>query len=141
MPASLLETELARIRGIGGFVLACFIDPSTGMVLDSVQEQAELDIPIVAAGAGDVADTLSMMTGRLALEDEFEDAIVTLSGHFLLIRLVQPAPEVRLLLVVAVERRRASLAIAHREVRDFCTGLTARFGQGSSSDQQAGQPG
>jgi hypothetical protein len=112
------EAVLAQVRELDGFVLACLIDASTGMVLGSVQDQHGLSLPVAAAGAADVASTLSGMTAELAIDGEFSDAIVTFSSHYHLIRLLRPSPGLQLLLLVTVDRAQANLGMAHRVVRD-----------------------
>lgn len=121
MPEIPFEAMLIRLRQIDGFVLACLIDASTGMVLGSVQDQDNVNLAVAAAGAADVANVLSLMTGRLAAGGVAEDVIVTLSSHYHLIRMLRPGPRLQLLLLLTLERPRANLAIAHRELRDFDT--------------------
>jgi hypothetical protein len=60
---------------------------------------------------------LSLMTATLALGGEVEDVVVTLSGHFLLVRAVAADSGRDLLVLLALDRARANLAMAHRELR------------------------
>lgn len=122
MPVSPFEAVLSQVRQIDGFVLACLIDASTGMVLGSVQGRDDMNVAVAAAGATDVANVLSLMTGELAASGDLEDVIVTLSSHYHLIRLLRPRSEEQFLLLVTLERPMANLAMAHREIRNFDIG-------------------
>jgi hypothetical protein len=114
-----VEVTLSPVAQIDGFVLACLIDASTGMILDSLQARDDMPLPVAAAGAADVVNVLSLMTSQLATDGDVEDVIVTLNSHYHLIRLFRPAPRRRLLLLVTLERSQANLAMAHHEIRDF----------------------
>ncbi|MGA2826571.1 MAG: hypothetical protein ABSF03_10655 [Streptosporangiaceae bacterium] len=123
MSAFPVEVMLAPVRQIDGFVLACLVDASSGMILGSLQDQDDMRLPVAAAAATDVVSVLSMMTGELATGSDVEDVIVTLNSHYHLIRLFRPGPGRRLLLLVTLERPQANLAMAHREIRDFSASL------------------
>lgn len=131
MPTFPYEASLAEVREIDGFALACLVDAATGMVLGSIQEGGDLSVPVAAAGAADVTSVLSIMTAALAMNGEVEDLIVTLSGHYHLIRLLQPSPGLQLILLVTLDRKHASLGMAHRVIRNFS------IDPGLNSDQLA----
>jgi hypothetical protein len=118
------DTLLTPVTRIDGFRLACLIDASTGMVLGAVKAQDDINVPPVAAAAVDIANALTLMTGELAA-DGLEDVMVTFRGHFHLIRLVRAEPEPQILLLVVLDRVRANLALARREIRQFCVGLAS----------------
>jgi len=119
------DTMLAAVTEIDGFVLACLMDASTGMVLASLQGQDGFSLPAAAAGVADIANVVSLLAARLAVEDGPEDVMVTFRDHFYLIRPVRPDPEPQILLLVILDRRRTNLAIARREIRDFCAGFAS----------------
>ena len=114
------DTLLAPVTQIDGFVLACLVDASTGMVLASRQSQGEISLPTAAAGAADIAHVLSLLAGQLAMNEGLEDVMVTFSDHFHVIYPVSPDPEARILLLVVLDRARTNLAMARREIRSFC---------------------
>ena len=114
------DTMLAPVTEIDGFVLACFMDASTGMILASRQEQDGISLPTAAAGAADIASAVSLLTAQLALEDGPEDVMVTFRDHLYVIRPIRPDPERQILLLVILDRVRTNLAMARREIRDFC---------------------
>ena len=123
MSALPVEPMLDPVRQVEGFVHACLVDATSGMILSSLEEQDHMRLPVAAAGATDIVNVLTMMTSELAVNGEAEDVIVTLHSHYLLIRLFRSAPGQRLLLLVTLERPQANLAMAHREIRDFSTAL------------------
>ncbi len=128
MPESPFDALLSRVRQIDGFLLGCIIDAATGMVLGSAQDRDELRLPVAAAGAADVANVVSLMAGGLAANGGLEDVIITMSGHYHLIRQFSPAPKLQFLLLVVLDRAHANLAMALRELRDFDMSFADRAG-------------
>lgn len=128
---SIADSALMPVTTIDGFVLACLIDPSTGMILASAQAQGEISLPVAAAGAADIGQVLAVLTAKLAANEQLDDVIVTFSNHLHLIRPLKRDHSREALLLVILDRRRANLAMARREIRNFCdsasvTDLTKR---------------
>lgn len=119
------DAFLAPVTEIDGFILACLMDASTGMVLASRQHQEGVSLPAVAAGAADIANVLSLLSGKLATDGDFEDVMVTFGNHFHVIRPVKPDPEPRILLLVILDRLRTNLAMARREIHNFCASFAS----------------
>jgi hypothetical protein len=117
------EALLAPAADIDGFMLACLVDASTGMVLASRNNQDSINLPTAAAGAADIANVLSLLEGSLPA-DGLEDVMVTFRSQLYVIRLVTHDTEPQILLLVILDRMRANLAMARREIRNFCAGLT-----------------
>src|SRR5690242_10269404 len=86
---SAAEASLAPVAQIDGFRLASIIDASTGMILAAVGDEEDLSLATVAAGAADMAQVLSMVSGELGSDDGLEDVMVTFGTHFHVIRLIQ----------------------------------------------------
>src|ERR1700749_704676 len=59
------EALLDPVSDIDGFLLACLVDASTGMVLASRKDHDEISLPTAAAGAADIAGVLSLLAGEL----------------------------------------------------------------------------
>ena len=139
------EALLDPVSDIEGFMLACLVDASTGMVLASRKDQDEISLPTAAAGAAEIANVLSQLTGELPV-DGLEDVMVTFRQQLCrsgprwracaaawsrpatgwwsrTIRLVSPEPQI--LLLVILDRDRANLAMARRAIRTFCTSFAA----------------
>jgi hypothetical protein len=120
---SAADAVLTPVTAIDGFLLACLIDPSTGLILASAPGQADISLPTAAAGAVDISYVLSVLAAQLAAHEELEDFIVTFSNHLHLIRPVKQETAQRVLLLVILDRRRANLAMARHEIRGFCANL------------------
>ena len=116
------EAMLDPVSDIEGFVLACLVDASTGMVLASRKDQDDISLPTAAAGAADMANMLSQLTGELPV-DGLEDVMVTFRRQLYVIRLISPEPQI--LLLVILDRDRANLAMARRAIRTFCASFAA----------------
>lgn len=123
MPEASLDALLARARQIEGIVLGCVVDAATGMVLGSVEGEGKLNLSVAAAGAADVANAVSLMSGELAVDGGLEDVIVTLKEHYHLIRHFSPAPRLSFLLLVVLDRAGTNLAMALRQLRDLDVGF------------------
>src|ERR1700744_5689265 len=61
------EALLDPVSDIDGFLLACLVDASTGMVLASRKDHDEISLPTAAAGAADIASVLSLLAGGVAV--------------------------------------------------------------------------
>ena len=116
------EALLDPVSDIEDFMLACLVDASTGMVLASRKDQNDISLPTAAAGAADIANVLSQLTGELPV-DGLEDVMVTFRRQLYVIRMVSPEPQI--LLLVILDRDRVNLAMARREIRTFCASFAA----------------
>jgi len=118
------EALLDPVSDIDGFMLACLVDASTGMVLASRKDQDDISLPAAAAGAAHLANVLSLLAGQLPV-DGLEDVMVTFRRQLYMIRLVREDPEPQILLLVILDRSRVNLAMARREIRNFCASFAA----------------
>jgi hypothetical protein len=118
------EALLDPVSDIDGFMLAGLVDASTGMVLASRKDQDDISLPTAAAGAADIANVLAMLAGQLPV-DGLEDVMVTFRRQLYMIRLVRENPEPQILLLVILDRSRVNLAMARREIRNFCASFAA----------------
>jgi hypothetical protein len=116
---------LTPLTVIDGFRLGCLIDASTGMVLASLQHTDSLAVSVSAAAAADIVHVLALLNAKLATGEILEDVIVTLSDSFFMVRPVSREQEPPVLLLVATDRQRTNLAMAHRSIRDFCASFTS----------------
>jgi hypothetical protein len=94
------------------------------MVLASRKDQDDISLPTAAAGAADIANVLALLAGQLPV-DGLEDVMVTFRRQLYMIRLVRENPEPQLLLLVILDRSRVNLAMARREIRNFCASFAA----------------
>jgi len=118
------EALLDPVSDIDGFMLACLVDASTGMVLASRKDQDDISLPTAAAGAADIAGVLALLAGQLPV-DGLEDVMVTFRRQLYMIRLVREDPEPQILLLVILDRSRVNLAMARREIKNFCASFAA----------------
>ena len=118
------EALLDPVSDIDGFMLACLVDASTGMVLASRKDQDDISLPTAAAGAADIANVLSLMAGQLPV-DGLEDVMVTFRRQLFMMRVVREDPEPQILLLVILDRNRVNLAMARREIKNFCASFAA----------------
>jgi hypothetical protein len=118
------EAVLDPVADIDGFVLGCLVDTSTGMILASRKDQDDVGLPTAAAGAVDIANVLSLLAGELPV-DGLEDVMVTFRNQLYVIRLVSEDLEPNIILLVILDRARANLAMARREIRNFCVKFAA----------------
>jgi hypothetical protein len=58
------EALLDPVSDIEGFMLACLVDASTGMVLASRKDQDDISLPTAA----DIANVFSQLTGELPVD-------------------------------------------------------------------------
>ena len=118
------EAALDPVADIEGFLLGCLVDASTGTILVSRREHDDISLPTAAAGAADIANVLSLLAGELPM-DGLEDVMVTFRSQLYLIRLMSEDLEPNILLLVILDRARANLAMARREIRNFCLSFAA----------------
>jgi hypothetical protein len=118
------EAVLDPVASIEGFVLGCLVDASTGMILAARKDQEDINLATAAAGAADIANVLSLLSGELPA-DGLEDVMVTFRSQLYVIRLVREDLEPQILLLVILDRARANLAMARREIRNFCAKFAA----------------
>jgi hypothetical protein len=117
-----IDTLLRGVSGVDGVLMACVVDPATGMVVGTAGHRDEAGTAMAAAGAADVLQVLAVMTANLALGGEVEDAVITLTKHFHILRVLPVGPDQGLLLLVTLDRTRANLAMAQREIRGLRVG-------------------
>lgn len=118
MISSYTDDLLAPVARIDGFVLACVVDASTGMPLAAQQACGGFNVPVAAAGAADIVSSVSLLSARLGPDDDLEDVLLAFGGH---LHVICPfGTDHRILLLVIVDRHATNLAIARREIRDFC---------------------
>ena len=118
------EAVLDPVADIDGFLLGCLVDASTGTILAARKDQDDISLPIAAAGAADIANVLSLLAGELPM-DGLEDVMVTFRGRLYVIRLISEDLDPNILLLVILDRERANLAMARREIRNFCLNFAA----------------
>jgi len=115
---------LAPVAAIDGFRLASLVDASTGMVVSSIHDPEDASLA-PSAGAADIVSVLSLLSSELGADDGLEDVMVTFGSRFHLIRHVRADVPQPVILLVVLDRARANLAMARREIRDFCESIAS----------------
>ena len=116
---------LAPVAAIDGFRLASLVDASTGMVVSSIHDPADPSLAASAASAADIVSVLALLSSELGADDGLEDVMVTFGSRFHLIRHLRADVPQPVILLVVLDRARANLAMARREIRDFCESISS----------------
>ncbi|MFD7923539.1 hypothetical protein ACFV3R_30540 [Streptomyces sp. NPDC059740] len=113
--AALKET-MSTVEGTLGVAL---VDYTSGMALGTVGGGAELDLNVAAAGNTDVVRAKARTMEHLGLDEQIEDILITLDTQYHLIRLLKSRGGSGLFLYLALDRRRANLAMARHQLRQI----------------------
>jgi uncharacterized 2Fe-2S/4Fe-4S cluster protein (DUF4445 family) len=114
---STVEHALKDAMEITGAVGVALVDFESGMMLGSAGGGAALDLEVAAAGNTEVVRAKMATMASLGLRDEIEDILITLGGQYHLIRLVSAAKGRGLFFYLALNRDRANLAMARRQIQ------------------------
>jgi CheY-like chemotaxis protein len=115
--ANNINDILAELQGIEGFIAAAVADSNSGMTLGKVGGGSDFNIELAAASNTEVVKAKHRAMKALKLTNErIEDILITLGSQYHLIRPLEKRPEV--FVYVALDRRRANLAVARFAVAD-----------------------
>ncbi len=109
-----VETTLSSAMTIEGAIAVALVDFDSGMTLGAAG--GGLDIDLAAAGNTEVVRAKLRTLQSLGLNDGIEDILITLSTQLHLIRLLQSDHGQGLFLYLALDRGRANLAMARRQL-------------------------
>ncbi|MGF1430549.1 hypothetical protein [Kitasatospora sp. LaBMicrA B282] len=122
----MVETDVAlrqTISTIEGAIGAALVDYSSGMALGMVDGGGGLDLTVAAAGNTDVVRAKFRTMEMLGLNDGIEDILITLSSQYHLIRPLTGRGGKGLFLYLALDKRRANLAMARHQLAKIETEL------------------
>ncbi|MGW7364493.1 hypothetical protein ACWGI8_13960 [Streptomyces sp. NPDC054841] len=112
------ETTLKEAMStIDGAVGAALVDYTSGMALGTMGGGKHLDLSVAAAGNTDVVRAKLRAMEMLGLQDEIEDILITLGSQYHLIRLLKARGGNGLFLYMALDAKRANLAMARHQLR------------------------
>ncbi|MFF1530894.1 hypothetical protein [Cellulomonas sp. NPDC058312] len=117
-----VDSTLTAAMSIEGAIAVALVDYDSGMTLGSAG--SGLDIDIAAAGNTEVVRAKMRTLQALGLTDGIEDMLITLSSQMHLIRLLQSEHGKGLFLYLALDRSRANLAMARRQLLNLERDLT-----------------
>ncbi|MBB0245809.1 hypothetical protein [Streptomyces alkaliphilus] len=109
-----LKEAMTSIEGTIGVAL---VDYTSGMALGVVGGGKELDLNVAAAANTDVVRAKLRAMELLSLGDEIEDILITLGSQYHLIRLMRGRGSQGLFLYLALDKKRANLAMARHQLK------------------------
>ncbi|AOT59258.1 MULTISPECIES: hypothetical protein [Streptomyces] len=112
------ETALKEATtAIDGAIGAALVDYTSGMALGTVGGGNDLDLTVAAAGNTDVVRAKVRTMEMLGLHEEIEDILITLGSQYHLIRLLKGRGANGLFLYLALDKKRANLAMARHQLK------------------------
>ncbi|GAB3110679.1 hypothetical protein GCM10027160_11070 [Streptomyces calidiresistens] len=109
-----LKEAMTSIEGTIGVAL---VDYTSGMALGVVGGGKELDLNVAAAANTDVVRAKLRAMELLSLGDEIEDILITLGTQYHLLRLMKGRGSQGLFLYLALDKKRANLAMARHQLK------------------------
>ncbi|MDH6136415.1 hypothetical protein P3T37_005843 [Kitasatospora sp. MAA4] len=101
---------------VEGAIGAALVDYNSGMALGTVDGPGGLDLTVAAAGNTDVVRAKMRTMEMLGLNDGIEDILITLSSQYHMIRPLTGRSGKGLFLYMALDKRRANLAMARHQL-------------------------
>ncbi|MBO0653998.1 MULTISPECIES: hypothetical protein [Streptomyces] len=112
------EAALKDAMGsIDGAIGVALVDYGSGMALGTLGGSQSLDLNVAAAGNTDVVRAKLRAMEMLNIQDTIEDILITLGGQYHLIRLLTGRGGQGLFLYLALDAKRANLAMARHQLR------------------------
>ncbi|MFC9998736.1 hypothetical protein [Nocardia sp. NPDC127526] len=112
-----MDIALKDMMVIDGAIGAAVVDYSSGMALGMLGSSKTLDLQVAAAGNTEVVRAKMRTIEQLALKEEIEDILITLSGQYHVIRPMTGRKAKGLFLYLALDRNRANLALARHRLK------------------------
>jgi hypothetical protein len=112
-----LDVTLKDAMQIEGAVGVALVDYTSGMALGSAGGNRDLDMDVAAAGNTDVIRAKLRAMEMLKIKEPIEDILVTLGVQYHLIRPVTGRNGKGLFLYLVLQKSRANLAMARRQLR------------------------
>ncbi|MFJ3923229.1 hypothetical protein [Streptomyces sp. NPDC090022] len=113
-----VDTSLKEATtSIEGVIGAALVDYTSGMALGTIGGGKDLDLTVAAAGNTDVVRAKVRTMEHLGLKDEIEDILITLGTQYHLIRLLRGRGTQGLFLYLALDNKRANLAMARHQLK------------------------
>ena len=114
-----LDQSLKEAMNLAGAVGVSHVDWNSGMMLGSEGGGANLDLEIASAGNTEVVRAKMNTVERLGLTERIQDILITLDEHYHLICLVDSDKGAGLFFYLVLDRGRANLALARRQLLEI----------------------
>jgi hypothetical protein len=132
-----VERALSAAASIEGAFAVALVDYETGMTLGSRGGSPGFDLDVAAPGNSGVVRAKLAVMDSLGITDSLEDILITLSGQYHLIRPLGGRDNERLFFYLALNRSRANLAMARRDLRVIADQLYVDESSSSRPDGSA----
>jgi hypothetical protein len=117
-PVSTIEIVLKEAMQIDGAVGVALVDYTSGMTLGQAGGGA-LNMDVAAAGNTEVVRAKLRTMEALGLREGIEDILITLDTQYHIIRLISAQSGIGLFLYMALDKKRANLAMARHRLTNL----------------------
>lgn len=119
-----IDANLQECMEIDGAITVALVDHQSGMALATAGNSRALNLEVAAAGNTNVVRAKMQTIKDLALKDEIEDILITLSSQYHLIRPCASETGKGLFIYLVLDKVRANLAMARFKLGKVEKGLT-----------------
>ena len=113
-----VDVILRDCMQIDGSLGAALVDYETGMSLGQ-SGGSGLDLDVAAAGNSDVVKAELRTMAALGMDEKIEDILITLTSQYHLLRLITARNGQGLFLYMVLDKSRANLAMARRQLTNL----------------------
>ena len=117
------EIALKEAMMIEGALGVALVDVNSGMVLGVMGGGKDLDLAVAGAGNTDLVRAKLRVMEMLGLQGTIEDILTTLTSQYHVIRPLTAQTGAGLFLYLVLDRKRANLALARRQLQQVEAGL------------------
>jgi len=110
-----MSTDISELCNVAGFIGACLVDADSGLMLAAENGDSKFDLEAAGAANTEVVRAKNNAIDSLGLDDKIEDILITLGGHYHLIRPLEANRDV--FIYLAVDRKTANLGMARLKVK------------------------
>ncbi|MBT0769601.1 hypothetical protein KIH74_11755 [Kineosporia sp. J2-2] len=114
-----IEIVLKEAMQIDGAIGAALVDYTSGMTLGQAGGNNALNLEVAAAGNTEIVRAKMRTMESLRLRESIEDILITLDTQYHLIRLIAGPQGNGLFLYMALDKRRANLALARHKLANL----------------------
>ena len=118
-----IDIALKEAMMIEGALGAALVDVNSGMALGTMGGSKDFDLAVAAAGNTDVVRAKLRVMEMLNLDGGIEDILTTLTSQYHVIRPLTSRSGQGLFLYLVLDRKRANLALARRQLNHVEAGL------------------